>query len=119
MPRCDRPVMQRVGPVSSTQMPAVEGAIRICDIAHRIDIRVLSAQHLIDKRSRCRSSNLPAPRARCSASREHTDLVCEVNLCLLEGVLAGLDATQLQARLKPEPGHCCVRRLEPNPTFGS
>jgi predicted ArsR family transcriptional regulator len=49
-------------------------------------------------------------------AREHTDLVCEMNLCLLDGLLAGLDTTQLQARLKPEPGHCCVR-LEPNPTF--
>lgn len=51
-------------------------------------------------------------------AQQHTDLVCEMNLCLLDGLLAGLDATQLQARLKPEPGHCCVR-LEPNPTFRS
>jgi predicted ArsR family transcriptional regulator len=51
-------------------------------------------------------------------AREHTDLVCEMNLCLLDGLLAGLDATQLQARLRPDPGHCCVR-LEPNPTFRS
>jgi predicted ArsR family transcriptional regulator len=46
-------------------------------------------------------------------ARQHTDLVCEMNLCLLDGLLTGLDATQLQARLKPEPGLCCVR-LEPN-----
>jgi predicted ArsR family transcriptional regulator len=51
-------------------------------------------------------------------AQEHTDLVCEMNLCLLEGLLAGLDVTQLQARLEPEPGRCCVR-LEPSPTFRS
>ncbi|MEU4602612.1 helix-turn-helix domain-containing protein [Kribbella sp. NPDC023972] len=48
-------------------------------------------------------------------ARQHTDLVCAMNLCLLDGLLAGLDAPQLQARLKPEPGHCCVR-IEPVPT---
>ncbi|MEU4291660.1 helix-turn-helix domain-containing protein [Kribbella sp. NPDC026596] len=51
-------------------------------------------------------------------AQDHTDLICEMNLCLLDGLLAGLDATQLQAQLKPEPGHCCVR-LEPNPTLAS
>ncbi|TCO19641.1 putative ArsR family transcriptional regulator [Kribbella steppae] len=45
-------------------------------------------------------------------AQQHTDLVCAMNLCLLDGVLAGLDATQLQANLKPEPGQCCVR-IEP------
>lgn len=45
-------------------------------------------------------------------AQQHTALVCEMNLCLLDGVLAGLGTNQLQAHLKPEPGHCCVR-LEP------
>jgi predicted ArsR family transcriptional regulator len=45
-------------------------------------------------------------------AKEHTDLVCEMNLCLLDGLLAGLGTTHLQAHLKPEAGHCCVR-LEP------
>lgn len=46
-------------------------------------------------------------------AQEHTDLVCEMNLCLVDGLLAGLGATHhLQAHLKPEAGHCCVR-LEP------
>ncbi|MFG1819373.1 helix-turn-helix transcriptional regulator [Kribbella sp. NPDC049174] len=50
-------------------------------------------------------------------AQQHTDLVCAMNLCLLDGLLAGLDATQLQAHLKPEPGQCCVR-IEPVPTSG-
>lgn len=44
-------------------------------------------------------------------AQQHTDLVCQMNLCLIGGLLAGL-STKLQAHLKPQPGHCCVR-LEP------
>ncbi|MFI7066054.1 helix-turn-helix transcriptional regulator [Kribbella sp. NPDC050124] len=42
-------------------------------------------------------------------AQQHTSLVCEMNLCLLEGLLTGLDASELHARLDPEPGQCCVR----------
>ncbi|GAB2651456.1 helix-turn-helix transcriptional regulator [Kribbella swartbergensis] len=42
-------------------------------------------------------------------AQQHTDLVCEMNLCLLEGLLAGLGSTHLTAHLKPHPGRCCVR----------
>lgn len=45
-------------------------------------------------------------------AREHTDLVCGMNLCLLTGLLDGLAATDLTARLDPAPAHCCVR-IEP------
>ncbi|MGY1680301.1 helix-turn-helix transcriptional regulator [Geodermatophilus sp. SYSU D01176] len=45
---------------------------------------------------------------------EYTDLVCGMNLRLLDGVLAGIDGTGLAARLAPAPGGCCVR-LEPSP----
>jgi predicted ArsR family transcriptional regulator len=47
-------------------------------------------------------------------AEEHTDLVCEMNLCLLDGLLSGLGATNLQAELNPTPGNCCVR-IEPKP----
>ncbi|HET6651053.1 MAG TPA: helix-turn-helix domain-containing protein [Nocardioides sp.] len=40
---------------------------------------------------------------------EHTDLVCGMNLALLEGVLEGLDVEPSRARLDPEPGLCCVK----------
>jgi predicted ArsR family transcriptional regulator len=43
---------------------------------------------------------------------EHTDLVCGMNLRLLEGILDGLATTGLTAELRPAPGACCVR-LEP------
>ncbi|MEE2033620.1 helix-turn-helix transcriptional regulator [Rhodococcus chondri] len=38
----------------------------------------------------------------------HRQLVCSMNLALIEGLLAGLDADDLAATLAPEPGFCCV-----------
>ncbi|MCE6995026.1 helix-turn-helix domain-containing protein [Saccharothrix sp. S26] len=45
-------------------------------------------------------------------ARQHTELVCGMNLCLLDGLLDGLAATDLTARLAPSADHCCVR-LDP------
>ena len=42
-------------------------------------------------------------------SQEHTDLICHMNLRLLEGVLVGLDEKGLRPALEPEEGECCVR----------
>jgi predicted ArsR family transcriptional regulator len=41
-------------------------------------------------------------------ARRHTDLVCGMNLGLLGAAVADLDPG-LEARLEPEPDHCCVR----------
>jgi predicted ArsR family transcriptional regulator len=41
-------------------------------------------------------------------ARRHQQLVCGSNLAFMEGVLAGLGATGLAARLDPQPGLCCV-----------
>ena len=43
---------------------------------------------------------------------EHTELVCGMNLRLLDGVLDGVPDAGLVAALRPRPGVCCVR-LEP------
>ena len=40
---------------------------------------------------------------------EHTNLVCGMNLALIDGVLAGLDTRGLTAELAPQPGFCCVK----------
>lgn len=42
-------------------------------------------------------------------ARNHTDLVCGMNLDLLEGLLDGLGPSKLRAHLSPSPGRCCVR----------
>lgn len=45
-------------------------------------------------------------------AREHTGLVCSMNLALVEGVVAALACREVQARLEPSPEHCCVRAHE-------
>jgi len=40
---------------------------------------------------------------------EHTQLVCGMNLALLEGVVDGADVADARAELAPQPGFCCVR----------
>ena len=39
---------------------------------------------------------------------QHRELVCGMNLNMLEGVLEGAAAPDLTARLDPTPGRCCV-----------
>lgn len=40
---------------------------------------------------------------------EHTDLVCGMNLALIDGVIDALDARTATAELAPQPGFCCVK----------
>jgi predicted ArsR family transcriptional regulator len=42
-------------------------------------------------------------------SEEHPELICGMNLGLLGAVVDGLGATDLDPRLEPQPGECCVR----------
>jgi len=42
-------------------------------------------------------------------AREHTELICGMNLCLFDGVLEELSDTGLEARLEPTEATCCVR----------
>ncbi len=44
-----------------------------------------------------------------SLAREHTELVCGMNLSLIDGVLEGMHCHGLEAVLDPEPGLCCVK----------
>jgi predicted ArsR family transcriptional regulator len=50
-------------------------------------------------------------------ARTHTELVCGMNLKLIDGVLDGLGRAGLTASLRPAPGTCCVRidGAPPNP----
>ena len=45
-------------------------------------------------------------------ARDHTELVCGMNLRLIGGVLDGVGSAGLVARLLPTPGMCCVRLEE-------
>jgi predicted ArsR family transcriptional regulator len=56
-----------------------------------------------------------ADKANCpfhSLAQHHTELVCGMNLDLMNGLLEGLSPGALRAHLTPTPGMCCVT-LEP------
>jgi predicted ArsR family transcriptional regulator len=42
-------------------------------------------------------------------ARTHTDLVCGMNLCLLDAAVATLDRSDFDVALEPAEGLCCVR----------
>jgi predicted ArsR family transcriptional regulator len=52
-------------------------------------------------------------------AQEHTELVCGMNLRLLEGVLDGIPDAGLAASLRPEAGRCCVRLDRPDAQEGT
>ncbi len=41
-------------------------------------------------------------------TEEHRELVCGMNLALVEGMVAGIGLPSAKPRLDPQPGHCCV-----------
>ena len=41
-------------------------------------------------------------------AEHHRDVVCGMNLGLIEGIMAGLGAEGLRPVLDPQPGRCCV-----------
>jgi predicted ArsR family transcriptional regulator len=42
-------------------------------------------------------------------AQEHTDLICGMNLCLIDAAVHELGETGFEARLEPEEGVCCVK----------
>jgi predicted ArsR family transcriptional regulator len=42
-------------------------------------------------------------------AQTHTQLICGMNLCLLDSLLHEVDGTNLRAQLEPAPDSCCVR----------
>jgi predicted ArsR family transcriptional regulator len=43
-----------------------------------------------------------------AVAQRHPEIVCDMNLSLLTGLLAGLDAHDVEAALEPGSGRCCV-----------
>jgi predicted ArsR family transcriptional regulator len=41
-------------------------------------------------------------------AEQHRELVCSMNLALIDGIVAGLGADDLRPALEPQPGYCCV-----------
>ena len=42
-------------------------------------------------------------------AQANTELICGMNLCLLDSLLNELGDTEFRAHLDPEDGYCCVR----------
>jgi predicted ArsR family transcriptional regulator len=42
-------------------------------------------------------------------AQQHTDLICNMNLCLLHAAIDDVGETGFDARLEPEEGLCCVK----------
>jgi predicted ArsR family transcriptional regulator len=49
-----------------------------------------------------------------AVAQRHPEVVCDMNLSLLGGLLAGLDADDAEATLEPGPGRCCVAIRRPH-----
>ena len=41
-------------------------------------------------------------------TEQHSEVVCGMNLALVEGLVEGLGADGWRPALDPQPGHCCV-----------
>jgi predicted ArsR family transcriptional regulator len=41
-------------------------------------------------------------------ARHSPELVCQMNLAFIQGVLEGLEASDVRAELNPAPGRCCI-----------
>ncbi len=42
-------------------------------------------------------------------AEQYTELICGMNLCLVDGLLGEVEGTELSARLEPHDEACCVR----------
>jgi predicted ArsR family transcriptional regulator len=49
---------------------------------------------------------------------QHRDIVCGMNLALIEGLAEGLGAAGMHPELDPRPGQCCVRIRSGQPLAG-
>lgn len=84
---------------------AADGAADGDDLERTADVL---ARHGYEPRTSVREICL----ANCPFDRlaaEHTDLVCGMNLALIDGVIDALDARTASAELAPQPGFCCVK----------
>jgi predicted ArsR family transcriptional regulator len=88
-----RALAAAAGPVSGTDLERCSTVLRETGYAPRVgDDELLLG-------------NCPFDRL----AREHTDLVCGMNVALVGGVLDGLGCASLEAVLDPSPGLCCVK----------
>ncbi|MGZ4678702.1 MAG: helix-turn-helix transcriptional regulator [Ilumatobacteraceae bacterium] len=84
------------GPRESSKLAATTAVLNECGYEPRADATGLTL------------ANCPFH----ALAQDYTDLVCGMNLELINGVIDGLDDTGLEATLDPAPNRCCVRIVE-------
>ena len=94
--------------LGSTFRPDADGPPPACrDTAER-DVRELLTQQGYEP---CQGGDGVIRLRNCpfhQLAEEHRDVVCGMNLALVEGLFAGLGADGWHPSLDPRPGHCCV-----------
>jgi predicted ArsR family transcriptional regulator len=67
-------------------------------------LRALGYEPRVDAEGEVRLGNCPY----AALVPEHRETTCGMNLAVIEGLLEGLAADGVSARLDPQPGCCCV-----------
>jgi predicted ArsR family transcriptional regulator len=92
---------------SSFRSAATDGAPGRRDAAERVVTEALTQQGY----EPCRGGDGFIRLHNCpfhQLAEQHRDVVCGMNLALVEGLVAGLGAGGWHPALDPRPGHCCV-----------
>lgn len=87
--------------------PAFEGAADRVDsgLSRTADVLALHGYEPRTSDSEICLANCPFDRL----ATEHTELVCGMNLALIDGVIDGLGVSAVSAELAPQSGFCCVK----------
>ena len=86
---------RRIGSACGTPVRSLDDVVRVL-AGHGYEPRVEGAAVVL--------ANCPFH----ALARDHTELVCGMNLHLLGALLDALGGTDVHARLEPDPGRCCV-----------
>lgn len=109
--RSGMPVADAVREVAGEQGRGIAGA-RLDDGAGRAAGLEGLADVLGDHGYEPRTDDAEICLANCPFDRlaaQHVELVCGMNLALIDGVIEGLGLEGVEAGLAPQPGFCCVR----------
>jgi predicted ArsR family transcriptional regulator len=96
--RVSRSEGQALGTAAAAELPEGDSLDRLASglCPHGYEPRISEARMVLE--------NCPFDRV----ARDHTELVCGLNLDFVAGMAAGLGCTDLRVTLEPSPGRCCV-----------
>jgi predicted ArsR family transcriptional regulator len=95
---------QQFGAGLASRCPAPDGGAQDPLQAAEDALRVHGFEPWHDEDGTVRLRNCPFRHL----ATQHTEIVCGMNLALIDGLVAGLGASRLHPALDPRPGCCCV-----------